>query len=88
MNAIRAEQLHAMLLDELTQRLASGGTVGDDRLGIGAVADFPALTNAFAGRNGLAIPGQRGPTPEAFNKNWLKLIWIEHVPLAVVVCFT
>ena len=81
--AIGAEQLRAVLLDELVECLAGRGAVGDDGLGVGAVADFPSFADAFAGGDGFSVPGEGVTAPDAFDEDGFEFVLVEHVALAV-----
>jgi len=81
--AIGAEQLRAVLLDELAESLAGRCAVGDNGLGISAVADFPCFADVLADGNGFTIAGEGVTAPNAFDEDWVKLEWIKHVALAV-----
>ena len=67
--------------------LAGVRAVSDDGLGVSTVADFPAFTDALAGRNGFAVAGEGGAAPDAFDEDGFEFIWVKHVALAVIGCF-
>ena len=72
-----------MLLDELPECLAGGRAVGDDGLGVIAVADFPGFADVLAGRNGFAVAGEGGAAPNAFDEDRFEFVGVKHVALAV-----
>ena len=75
------------LFNELPEGLAGGGAVGNDGLGVGPVADFPAFADVPAGGKGFAVAGEGGTAPDAFDEDGFEFVWVKHVALAVIGCF-
>ncbi len=85
--AISSEQLRAVLLNKLPEGLTGVRTVGENRLRVGAVANFPTFADAFTGGNIFAISSEGVAAPDAFDEDGFEFVWIKHVALAVVECF-
>ena len=70
-------------LDDLPQRLAGKRTIGDDALGFVAIGDFPGFADAFAGRDGFAVPGEGIAAPNALDQMGSEFQRIKHCIFAV-----